>query len=116
MTSGSDPRRADALARLRAIAADLSGCRQEDLTETATFLQLGFDSLFMTQLASTYKQAFGIGLTFRQLIDEYPSLGALADYIGPRLPQAAPAAAQSAAQSRRRSRAHPPTRQRCSSR
>ncbi len=89
MTSGSDPRRNDTLARLRSIAADLSGCREEELTESASFLQLGFDSLFMTQLAATYKQAFGIGLTFRQLIDEYPSLGALADYIVSRQPQAA---------------------------
>ena len=88
MTSGSAPRRADTLARLRSIAADLSGCREEELTESASFLQLGFDSLFMTQLAATYKQAFGIGLTFRQLIDEHPSLGALADYIAPRQPQA----------------------------
>ena len=60
---------------------------QDLLADAVLAEELGFDSLFMTQLASTYRQTFGIELTFRQLIDEYPSLGALADYIAREIPK-----------------------------
>lgn len=69
------------VARLTAIAADLSGYPVDSLVPDATFMELGFDSLFMTQLASTYQQEFGVRLTFRQLLDDHPTLDALARHI-----------------------------------
>lgn len=69
------------VARLTAIAADLSGYPAESLLPDATFMELGFDSLFMTQLAGHYQQEFGVRLTFRELLDDYPTLAALAEHI-----------------------------------
>src|SRR5690349_4724719 len=72
--------------RLRAVAADLSGYAPEDLVEGSTFLDLGFDSLFLTQLASAFQGEYGIKITFRQLFDELPTLRALAEHLDRMLP------------------------------
>jgi glutamate-1-semialdehyde aminotransferase/acyl carrier protein len=72
--------------RLRAVAADLSGYEPGDLVETTTFLDLGFDSLFLTQLASAFQGEYGVRITFRQLFDELPTLLALAGHLDRMLP------------------------------
>lgn len=87
------------LARLRTLAADLSGYDAADMVETSSFLDLGFDSLFLTQLASTFQREYGLKITFRQLFDELPTLHALAEYIDAKLPAEAPLEASAAAAS-----------------
>ena len=74
------------LERLRAVTADLSGYDPKDVVDTATFLELGFDSLFLTQLAAEYQGVYGLKITFRQLFDELPTLRAMADYMDRQLP------------------------------
>ena len=81
------------LIRLRTVAADLSGYAPSDLGETSTFLELGFDSLFLTQLATEFQREYGLRITFRQLFDEFPTLRALADHIDRELPSEAPVSA-----------------------
>ncbi|WP_411832478.1 aminotransferase class III-fold pyridoxal phosphate-dependent enzyme [Pseudoxanthomonas mexicana] len=76
--------------RLRAVAADLSGHAPADLVENATFLDLGFDSLFLTQLASAFQGEYGVRITFRQLFDELPTIRALAEHLDRQLPPDAP--------------------------
>jgi len=66
---------------LIALFADLSG---EDLThaDTATpFLELGFDSLFMGQAAQALCKTYGVEMTFRSLLADYPTLNALAQHL-----------------------------------
>lgn len=87
------------LARLRTLAADLSGYDAADMVETSSFLDLGFDSLFLTQLASTFQGEYGLKITFRQLFDELPTLHALAEYIDAKLPAETPLEASAAAAS-----------------
>lgn len=74
------------LSRLRAVAAELSGYEPADLSETSSFLELGFDSLFLTQLATEFQREYGVRITFRQLFDELPTLRALAEHIDQQLP------------------------------
>ena len=81
------------LERLRTIASELSGFDAADLVETSTFLELGFDSLFLTQLATAFQSEYGVKVTFRQLFDELPTLRDLADYIDRQLPPEGPVAA-----------------------
>lgn len=85
------------LARLRTVAADLSGYDPGELNEAATFLDLGFDSLFLTQLATAFQGEYGLKITFRQLFDELPTLRALAEHIDRQLPPEAPLTAPVAA-------------------
>ncbi|MEM9494725.1 MAG: amino acid adenylation domain-containing protein [Pseudomonadota bacterium] len=77
---------------LTAIAADLSGYAESDLAPTQTFLELGFDSLFLTQLAVQYQKAFKQKITFRQLINDVPTIEALAGYLDGVMPADAPVA------------------------
>lgn len=86
MSKSASPRAARILATLKSSAAELSGYDEDELVEDRTFLELGFDSLFMTQLAATFQNAFKLKITFRQLFDELPTLTALASYIDGKLP------------------------------
>ncbi|NNL90001.1 MAG: aminotransferase class III-fold pyridoxal phosphate-dependent enzyme [Marinicaulis sp.] len=69
------------LRRASEIAADFSGFDVSDLPADKTFLEIGFDSLFLTQLATAYQKEFGVKLTFRQLVSEHSTLGAVAKYL-----------------------------------
>lgn len=73
--------------RLQEIAQDLSGYSVEDLKPSRSFLELGFDSLLVTQLSTAYQKEFGIPITFRQLFDQYPSIDALSVFIDEHLPE-----------------------------
>jgi amino acid adenylation domain-containing protein len=65
------------------------------------FVELGFDSLFLTQAAQALSQKFGIKLKLRQLLETLPSVDALAAFLDEQLPagafEAAPVGAARAA-------------------
>lgn len=65
---------------------DLSGVDLSTMDSTTTFLEVGFDSLFLTQAAQALQEKFGVKITFRQLLNDVASLDALTDYIGSHLP------------------------------
>jgi amino acid adenylation domain-containing protein len=89
--------RADRLTgELITMFSDLSG---EELTteDSGTpFLELGFDSLFMGQVAQALDKEFGITLTFRSLLSDYPSIDALTVHLDETLPADAPEPVQAA--------------------
>ena len=83
---------------LAALLEELSGesVGQDDVA--TSFLELGFDSLFLGRFAQQVQTRFGAAITFRQLLNEIPSVATLAAYILPMLPpEAAPAPAASSA-------------------
>ena len=47
----------------------------------ATFFELGFDSLLLTQASQTLRQKFGIKITFRQLMESLFTLEAVSAYV-----------------------------------
>ncbi len=68
-------------ARLRSLVCNLSGLDAATLDGTATFTQLGFDSLFLTQASVAVERDFGVRVAFRQLLEEFPTLDSLAAHI-----------------------------------
>ena len=60
---------------------ELSGLNISEDDYSTNFLELGFDSLFLTQAAQSLQAQFGIKLTFRQLLDRQSSIVALSQYI-----------------------------------
>ncbi len=60
------------------IASELSGYEPSEIAQDAPFLTLGFDSLFLTQFAASIQKAFAVKTTFRQLIEQTPTMNALA--------------------------------------
>ncbi len=72
---------ANATQALVELLSELSGLDPEEIDPEASFLELGFDSLLLTQAIRELSERFSIAVTLRQLIDGFPSVGALADHI-----------------------------------
>lgn len=70
-----------ARAALAKILREASGFDLEELNPSATFLELGFDSLFLIQFSQRIKAATGVKITFRQLIEEMPNIDSLLAYL-----------------------------------
>ncbi len=71
--------------KIKNIFHDLSGIPVEQMDVHASFLELGFDSLFLTQATAKIKKAFKIKLSFRQLFEEAPNIDTLAKYVDDKL-------------------------------
>lgn len=88
--SVADQNRAFVVARdLATLLEDLSGERVEEAAYGATFLELGFDSLFLGRFVQGVAKRFGVSVTFRQLLGDLPSLSALAGHVVAVTPDAA---------------------------
>ncbi|MET0455088.1 MAG: thioesterase domain-containing protein, partial [Mycobacterium sp.] len=72
--------------RLQTVFADLSGVDPAILTPDTTFVDIGFDSLFLTQAASALQKEFATEITLRTLLDDVPTLNLLVERILPTLP------------------------------
>ena len=66
---------------LRDMLSDLSGVEPADMDGAASFLELGFDSLLLTQATRELSERFGVTVTLRQLIDGLPTIDSLAAHI-----------------------------------
>ncbi|MBN1295093.1 MAG: acyltransferase domain-containing protein [Candidatus Latescibacteria bacterium] len=67
--------------KLKKIIAVALGCAPGSIDTTATFLNLGVDSLLMRQFSQQIKTEFGINITVRQLMREYSTISKLSSYI-----------------------------------
>jgi amino acid adenylation domain-containing protein len=107
--AGAKPRRDRLVAELKAMLNGMSGVDMAQLDEHATFLALGFDSLFLTQATLALRRQYGVRITFRQLMEELRTIAAVAASLDGLLPQdglhASPEPSRPAAQAR----AVPPT-------
>lgn len=83
-TSPPMSRLAEISSRLRALILDLSGIDVSD--DSATFTELGFDSLFLTQASGAIQSRFGVKVTFRELLGQLSSISALAAYLDQQMP------------------------------
>lgn len=85
------------VSNLKAMVTELSDIDLSETPSSTSLLELGLDSLFLTQLTQAIRAAYGVKLTFRQMMGEYSSFDALAAHleaVAPKdkLPQAAPVA------------------------
>ena len=87
-------RRDQLITRLCGIVDQVVGIDVEGADPSAAFVELGLDSLALTQVALQLQKAFGVKITFRQLMENYSSLGALAAHLDASMPpDAAPSTA-----------------------
>jgi amino acid adenylation domain-containing protein len=85
-------RRPVLLQRLRGLFEDISGEELGDVDPAANFVELGFDSLTLTQIALKLKNVFAIPVSFRQLMSSESNFEALTAFLDAKLPpEAAPA-------------------------
>ena len=74
------------LSRIASVLADAADVDLTPAQADHTFLELGLDSLLLTQVALTLKKSFGVPVTFRQLNESLTTPAALADYLAAQLP------------------------------
>ena len=66
---------------LKQLLSDMSGLTPEQIAPQSTFLELGLDSLALTQVCLSLKKQFSVNISFRQVMEELTHLEALANYI-----------------------------------
>ena len=67
--------------RIKALLEESSGLELADASPEETFLEMGLDSLFLTQVATALTKKFGVKISFRQLNEEFANLDKLADHL-----------------------------------
>jgi amino acid adenylation domain-containing protein len=72
--------------QVKAVLEHSSGIEFEGVDLNKNFLEIGFDSLLLTQLATSLKKEFNLPITFRQLNEECSSIEALVNYLEPLIP------------------------------
>ena len=77
-------------AAIASIIEDLSGQRPEPSDAHLTFLEMGYDSLFLTQVAQKIQAQMKVKVTFRQLLAEYSTIPTLAAFLAAKLPAPPP--------------------------
>ena len=73
-------------AEVTAVMKNLSGRNLGPADASATFFDLGFDSLLLTQASQGLRQRFAVKLTFRQLMESLVSISAVSAYLDKELP------------------------------
>lgn len=94
-------RKPSLISKIKEILEDTSGIEMQDVSPETSFIEMGLDSLLLTQISIALKKNFNAPVTFRQLNEEYNNLDQLATYLDAQLPpevmqqnQPSPAAAQ----------------------
>jgi len=67
--------------QLKILMSDLSGFDVESMDADQSFLEMGFDSLLLTQAIKVLYDSFSVKVSLRQLIDSFDTLQELVDYI-----------------------------------
>lgn len=71
---------------LAEVFASLSGEDIEQGDWATEFTELGFDSLFLGQVATAIQRKYSVKVTFRQLLGDFPTISAVADHLDELLP------------------------------
>ncbi|NRF38224.1 polyketide synthase [Pedobacter foliorum] len=80
--------------KIRQVLEDASGIEMENVGSNQNFLEIGLDSLLLTQIAISLKREFNLPITFRKLNEEYSTIELLTDYIGKNTIQETPVSVQ----------------------
>ena len=87
MLAAPAPTRTDRLLHeLTALLSDQSGVPVDSIAPGTTFLDLGFDSLFLTQAGTAIGRKFGFKVTFRTLLEDAPTPASLAALLDQKMP------------------------------
>ena len=80
-------RKAMLTGRLKTIFENASGIEMGMVPEGLNFIEIGFDSLLLTQVSLNLKKEFGLPVTFRQLNETHTTLDSLAGFLDENLPE-----------------------------
>ncbi len=86
MTNPPPSRRSRLVGQLRELFEDVAGADLSSADPATSFIEMGLDSLTLTQAAIQLKKSFAVKITFRQLMESYRSFESLAEYLDGALP------------------------------
>jgi len=86
---------------IKTVLEDCSGLDLSNIDGNTTFLEMGLDSLALTQAVLDLELEFGVQVTFRRLLETFPTIATLAAFLDEEMspdamPDLAPAAPQPA--------------------
>ena len=82
----SPPRRERLEAELANLLYELSGIEFKPEEYDLSLLELGFDSLFVTQATQSLERAFGVKISFRHMMEDLSSVRLLAEHLDAKMP------------------------------
>lgn len=88
-TAPAAPRKERILVEVRTLMQELSGYDLTNIDPSTDLLEMGFDSLLLTQAAQLIQRKFGAQISFRQLMEDLGSLSAIAAHLDQVLPVSA---------------------------
>jgi amino acid adenylation domain-containing protein len=80
------PRKDRLLAAVRSLLGELSGYDLAEIDPSTDLMELGFDSLLLTQASQVLQREFGVSVTFRQLMEDLSSIQSIAAYLDEKMP------------------------------
>jgi glutamate-1-semialdehyde aminotransferase/acyl carrier protein len=83
---------------LKTLLGRMVGINPDEVSVSATFPEMGADSLFLLEASHAIRNQFGVKVPFRMMLNEYSTIEALAAYIGGKLPAGSPAPDSEAAE------------------
>jgi len=79
-------RKQELINKVKETLENASGIDMDGVTTDMSFIEIGLDSLILTQVALMLKKQFSLPITFRQLNEELGTLDLLAEYLDGALP------------------------------
>ena len=79
-------RKPQLIEQVKSILERASGIDMVNVAPEMSFIEIGLDSLLLTQVAIMLKKQFSLPVTFRQLNEELESINLLVDYLDANLP------------------------------
>ncbi|RYE09695.1 MAG: acyltransferase domain-containing protein, partial [Sphingobacteriaceae bacterium] len=74
--------------QIKAILYDASGIEIQEMQPESTFIEMGFDSLLLTQISISISKKFNVPVSFRNLNEQFNTIELLAEYLENKLPKA----------------------------
>jgi len=79
-------RRTNLITKVKEMLEDASGIDLHTADPDTSFVELGLDSLLLTQVSLNLKKNFNLPITFRKLNEDYSSMNLLVSYLDANLP------------------------------
>ena len=79
-------RKESLIQKISRILENASGIEMKNVDPNLNFIEIGLDSLLLTQVAITLKREFSLPISFRQLNEDLNTLNLLADFLDAGLP------------------------------
>lgn len=73
--------------KIKAILYDASGIEMQEMQQGSTFIEMGFDSLLLTQISISLSKKFNVPITFRNLNEQFDTIESLTEYLQTKLPK-----------------------------